>query len=322
MIIEELVPAQELPWLLPLRERIKAATRGGRLPHALLIHAPQGVGAESLAVWISWFALCTDQAAAPCGVCADCRLFRSGNHPDFSWITREQDAKQLQIGQIRELGERLALKSYRGGRKVAVIAPADLMNPNAANALLKTLEEPPPETLLILCAARPSRLPATVVSRCQRLAVPLPKRDVALQWLNTANSEVEDWGELLEFAAGAPLRAWRMQAGGFLEFNQEMAASVSALANRTLDIPATADRWARDMLENRLAWIETWITKSVRAEYLQPTPLHSQHGIRKIRGLYGLLDRVRVLKLELSTSLNMQLAAEELLLRAQTVLAG
>ncbi len=311
-----------LPWLATAKQRINAALQQERLAHALLIHAAQGVGAESLAAWIAQQVLCAKPGEAPCGECVSCRLFSAGNHPDLHWVTRAEDAKQLQVDQIRELSEVFALKSYRGGRKVGVIAPADLMSANAANALLKTLEEPPPDGLLILIAERPSRLPATIVSRCQRITVAAPSRKVALEWLAEADPSVADWNELLEFAAGAPLRALELQASGFQKLHEEMTAAVKALRNRSLDIPATAERWWRDSIDARLGWIETWITKSLREALLRPADLQSLPGIRKIRALYGLLDRVRAFKLELSTSLNVQLAAEELLLRTQVALTS
>jgi DNA polymerase-3 subunit delta' len=311
-----------LPWLAPAKHRINTSLQQGRLPHALLIHAPPGVGAESLARWISQLALCAAPEDVPCGSCVSCRLFIASNHPDLHWVTRNEDAKQLQVDQIRELCEVFALKSYRGGRKVGVIAPADLMSANAANALLKTLEEPPPEGLLILIAERPSRLPATIVSRCQRITVAIPSRKVALEWLAAADPSVGDWNELLEFAAGAPLRALELRASGFEKLHREMTAAVTALRERSLDIPATAERWWRDSIDARLGWIETWITKSLREAFLRPTDLQSLPGIRKIRALYGLLDRVRAFRLELSTSLNVQLAAEELLLSTQVALTS
>jgi DNA polymerase-3 subunit delta' len=275
-----------------------------------------------LATWISQLALCSAPGDESCGACSACRLFAASTHPDFHWITRAEDAQQLQIGQIRELCEIFALKSYRGGRKVGVIATADLMNANAANALLKTLEEPPPDALLILISERPSRLPATVVSRCQRIMIGVPPRAVALEWLANVEGAVSDWSELLEFASGAPLRALDLHASGFENLHREMSASLQALQERSLDLPTTAERWARDSLESRLAWIETWITKSLRDAFLQAANLQSLRGIRKIRGLYGLLDRIRAFKLELGTPLNMQLAAEELLLQAQDALTG
>jgi DNA polymerase-3 subunit delta' len=316
--------AEGLPWLAPLRAQVERAAARQRLPHALLIHAVPGLGGEALAAWIAAFALCQSRPQAPCGDCASCKLLAAGNHPDLLWVTREEDAKQLLIDQVREVCELIALKSYRGGYKVAVVAPADLMTESAANALLKTLEEPPPQSLVILCAARPSRLPATIVSRCQRLTIPTPAREVALAWLESQSPR--DWNRVLEFAAGAPLRALELQAGAFEQLDADMAQVVARLARRELDIPTTAERWTdragKSQLESRLEWIETWVTDSIRTALEQPAGLHSPGGIRKIRGLYGVLDHARGMRLELSTSLNAQLAAEELLLRAESALAG
>ncbi len=313
--------AERYPWLARTRAQVQTAATRDRLPHALLVQAASGLGAESLALWIAAFALCETRATAPCGQCGACRLTAAGNHPDLLWVTRVEDARQIQIDQIRALCDVLALKSYRGGYKVAVVVPADLMNANAANALLKTLEEPPPQSLLILCSARPSRLPATVVSRCQRLAIATPPRDGALDWLN-AQDPTADWSHILDFAAGAPLRALDLRANAFDELDRDMTRAVAQLAMRELDIPSTAERWAKNSLETRLEWIETWITDSIRGALLQPAGLQSSGGIRKIRDLYGVLDRARDMRLELNTSLNLQLAAEELLLRAESALAA
>ncbi len=311
--------AENLPWLAQALDQVRRAARRDRLPHALLIHAVPGLGGESLASWIAAFTLCESRAAAPCGECAACRLMAAGNHPDLHWVAREDDAKQLQIDQIRALCDVLSLKSYRGGYKVAVVATADVMNANAANALLKTLEEPPPRSLLLLCSARPSRLPPTIVSRCQRLTIATPPRTVALEWLNSRAAG--DWTRVLDFATGAPLRALELRAGAFDALDRDMTDAVARLARRELDIPATAARWAKETLERRLEWIETWVTDSIRVALTEPAGLQSHGGIRKIRGLYGVLDGARSMRLELSTSLNMQLAAEELLLRAESALA-
>jgi DNA polymerase-3 subunit delta' len=315
-----------LPWLADAKARVAASMQQERLAHGLLIHAPQGVGGDVLAAWIARLALCKAPGAEPCGNCTACKLFDAGNHPDLHWVTRLEDAREIGIDQIRELSETFGLKSYRGGRKVGVIVPADLMMARAANALLKTLEEPPGDVLLILVAERPSRLPATIVSRCQRLTVPVPPRAESRKWLGRAAPQVSDWNEMLDFAGGAPLRALQLHASGFENLHREMSAALNGLRDRSLDVPATAERWAGRgaavALESRLAWIETWITKSLREAFLRDTNLQSSPGIRKIRGLYGLLDRVREFKLELSTSLNAQLATEELLLRAQAALGA
>jgi DNA polymerase-3 subunit delta' len=316
--------AGTLPWLEPLRAQVERAAARGRLPHALLIHAAPGLGGELLAAWIAAFVLCDSRAEAPCGRCATCMLVAAGNHPDLLWIAREEDARQVLIDQIRVLCDQLALKSYRGGYKVAVVSSADLMTEHAANALLKTLEEPPPQSLVILCSARPSRLPATIVSRCQRLTIPTPPREAALDWL--ATQEPGDWVRILDFAAGAPLRALEMKAGAFEEIDADMRQVFTRLARRELDIPTTVERWTdrtgKALLETRLEWIETWITDSICSALSGAADLQSQRGIRKIRGLYGVLDDARGMRLELSTSLNAQLAAEQLLLGAESALAA
>jgi DNA polymerase III subunit delta' len=311
------------PWLEPASAMARAAFERGRLSHAVLLHAAAGLGSGELARWLAALVLCEAPSARPCGSCSSCHLLTVGNHPDFHWVERERtddkEAKQLKVEQIRDLAAALAFKSYRGGYKVAVISEADAMNENAANALLKTLEEPPPATLLVLCSARPSRLPATIVSRCQRLVVARPKAEQAIAWL-AAQKPSADWAAILEHAAGEPLRALTLEASGFAEIDRDMRSIVERLQARSLDIPGTADRWRKSALERRLMWLDLWLSAAIRAALTAPLPARA--GPRNIRALYGLLDRVRALRLELDTSLNMQLATEELLLRAESALAA
>ncbi|HEU4532194.1 MAG TPA: DNA polymerase III subunit delta' [Steroidobacteraceae bacterium] len=310
-----------LPWLAaPLRD-LRSAFDRGRLGHAVLVHGSPGVGGQDLARWLAHLVLCEGAPPRPCGRCASCTLLAAGNHPDFRWIEREEDAKQLKVEQVRDLAAALALKSYRGGYKAAVIAEADAMNANAANALLKTLEEPPPATLLVLVSSRPSRLPATILSRCQRISVARPRTDDALAWLQ-ARKAGTSWGSVLEHAAGEPLRALELEAGGFAELDREMAGSIEQLRARRLDIAATAERWSKNVLERRLTWLDVWLTRTIRDAFARAPALPSPPAGRNIRSLYALLDRVRALRLELDTSLNMQLATEVLLLRAESALAA
>ena len=123
-------------------------------------------------------------ASRPCGDCPDCRLFLAGSHPDYRWISVLKDKKEISIDQMRALSEALSLRSYRGGVKVAVIAPAEAMSLKAFNALLKTLEEPADETYLVLAASRIDRIPKTIMSRTMRLRLPLPAETEALAWLS------------------------------------------------------------------------------------------------------------------------------------------
>lgn len=315
--------AESLPWLAPAMEQLKRTKEAGRLPHGLLIQAAEGLGAEALGRWAASLAMCTSASDAPCGTCKSCVLLAAGNHPDLRWIVREEDAKQLGVDQIRELCSAMALKSYVGGYKTAVIAEADSMNTNAANALLKTLEEPPSSTLLVLCSMRPSRLPSTIISRCQRLKVARPARAAALQWLKQAKGAGSvNWEELLDHAAGAPLRAQALARSGFADLDGEMRSAVADLKRRALDVPTTAEKWAKGELGPRLDWFETWITNALRGALVPGTALPSAAGTQNIRRLFKLLDRVRGLKLELSTSLNVQLMAEQLLLSTEAALAS
>src|SRR4029077_7756243 len=125
-------------------------------------------------------------------------------HPDLAWLRTAEDSQQIRIEQVRDLTADLALPSHAGGYKVGIVSPADALNRFAANALLKTLEEPPPRTLLVLTATQPSRLPPTVISRCQRLRVRAPTRAEGVAWL-TAQRGTGEWGEALDVVGEAPM---------------------------------------------------------------------------------------------------------------------
>ncbi|MGA9369215.1 MAG: hypothetical protein WBV35_17275, partial [Steroidobacteraceae bacterium] len=152
-------------WLDPQMARLRGAYAARRLPHALLVHEAPGAGGEWLALWVARMVLCATPAEAPCGRCASCERAARGQHPDLMMVRPLEESTQIRIEQVRELSSELALTAHQGGYKVAVVSPADSMNRFAANALLKTLEEPPQATLLILVATQPSRLPATILSR-------------------------------------------------------------------------------------------------------------------------------------------------------------
>src|SRR5262245_56616879 len=118
----------DVPWLSPLRERLAALRQQGRLPHGLLVAGAPGAGQAELRAWLAALTLCRQPTGRPCGQCADCRLLLAGNHPDLHWIGVLPDKKEISIGQVRRLSETLSMRSYRGGAKLAVIAPAEAMN--------------------------------------------------------------------------------------------------------------------------------------------------------------------------------------------------
>lgn len=210
-------------WNQPILDSL--AARAGRLPHALLVHGPRGVGKAALAERVAQMLLCEGKPK-PCGACDACRWFLAGNHPDFRRVEPEALAKvpppadpdeepsakrskqpsiQIKIEQVRELADFLYVRSHRGGIRVALVHPAEDMNEPTANALLKGLEEPPAGAMFLLVSHRPAQLLPTIRSRCVAVPVPIPAREVALQWL--ASQGVKDAERWLAYAGGAPLRA-------------------------------------------------------------------------------------------------------------------
>jgi DNA polymerase-3 subunit delta' len=206
-----------MQWLAPVREEFRERVQSGRLAHALLLTGPAGTGKQELGRELATSLLCLEDVLPACGRCRSCQLLGSGAHPDFRLLTFETNDKtgklrtEIVIEQVRNLISSLQLTTTISPRKVALLNPAEGMNRNAANALLKTLEEPPGETVLLLVSHDPGRLPITIRSRCQNLQVRLPEPGVAKKWLLNAGEYDETEVEFaLNAAAGSPLGALNM----------------------------------------------------------------------------------------------------------------
>lgn len=310
-------------WLQPAMKSLAAAQTADRMPHALLIHEAPGAGGEWLAEWVARLMLCELPASGPCEKCASCRRAAVGQHPDIVVVRPTEDSQQLRIEQVRELGAELALTSHQGGYKVGLLSPADSLNRFAANALLKTLEEPPARTLLILVASEPSRLPATILSRCQRISVRAPSREASIAWLRQAKGE-GDWDAVLDVVGEAPLVAAAADVQAVPQLGTETRRTLEELAAGSADPVAVADRWSRSEIALRLRCFENWLTERIRSEAgLRPAPVEIRSaahlpraaGAPKLRGLFELMDGVRELKAALDSPLNKSLALEGLLRR-------
>lgn len=316
-----------VPWLVAARRQLVSARREGRLPHAVLLHGPRGGGQWPLALWTAQLVLCERRdLEAPCGRCGSCILFLAGNHPDFHPVTLEEKASFLKVDQVRELCTALAMRSFRGGFKVGVLEPADRMNINSNNALLKTLEEPPEDTVLILVATRLDRLARTVISRCQRLRIVQPGSAQALAWLQEQQSS-EDWPELLSMAAGAPLCALELAASGTGDLAKEMASCIPPLRISAFDPLGLAEAWSKDRPGERLAWLENWLSARIRGHSdavndNRDNGLPSSAGRPNMRAAFELLDRVRDARALHEGSLNTLLLFEDLLVGFAEAFAG
>jgi len=310
-------------WLSPAISSLREAYAAGRMPHALLIHDSPGAGGEWLADWAARLALCLTPAEAPCGHCAGCKRVASGQHPDLLHVGLIEESKQIRIDQVRGLAEELGLTSHQGGYKVGILSPADALNPFAANALLKTLEEPTPRTLLILVATQPSRLPPTIISRCQRLRVRAPTRAVALEWLQQTKG-AGDWNAVLDLLGDAPFIAAEADPKAIPALGHETRRTLDEIASGAADPVATAERWSRSEPGLRLRCFENWLTDRIRrhiapagnsVEKQSAVHLPPAVSILNIRGLFELVDGVRDLRSVLDVPINRSLALETLLRR-------
>ena len=230
------------PWLRQVSAEFEERVRGGRLPHALLLTGPAGTGQSELAAAFIIRLLCLEPSDGACGQCRSCRLLGSGAHPDHRLVTFEEHPRtgemrrEIVVEQIRRLTAALTLTTTVSVRKSALIFPAVAMNRNAANALLKTLEEPPGDTVLLLISHDPARLPATIRSRCQNLNVRMPERHEALQWLRrAADADEGDAAVALEAAAGSPLAALEVLQAGETETYRMVKSTLADLANKRTD---------------------------------------------------------------------------------------
>lgn len=200
-----------LPWLTAPFAELSQKLASGTLAHAYILAGPKGVGKLRLAQKFAGSLICEslDQGHA-CGQCKGCLLEASGHHPDSLLLAPEAPGKAFTIDLIRSLSAYAQRSSHAGGARIAILADAHAMNVSAANALLKTLEEPQQATYLFLVTDQPGHLSATIRSRCQRLFVGVPTQQESLEWLRGEQGEgfvLEDAESCLSVAGGAPLYA-------------------------------------------------------------------------------------------------------------------
>jgi len=292
----------------------------GRVPHAVLLTGPVGVGKRAAAGWIAARHL-GSAAVAPLPQYPAPAL----EHADLRWLRPPDDKQAIGIDQVRELVAGLGLTSYQGGGKVAVIEPAEAMTHNAANSLLKTLEEPPGDALLILIADRKGHLPATIFSRCQRLDFAAPSEAEGLAWLDRLQPG-GSWPAALRLAGNAPLAAIR--ANEQLDTHTAMSRDFAAVASGSASPIAVAARWAA--LDSQ--FVLDWLARQVQAAIFRASGAVRSGAQGTIdetvlkrmdtRNLFCYLDIITRLRGQAGGSFNVQLALEGLLIDLSEGLAG
>lgn len=329
--------------------------RADKLPHAILLAGPSGGGKQDFAKALAARLLCESASgnAFACGECPSCNWLSAGNHPDFRQIepggddpgdaeaeaesfVQKKKSEQIRISQIRALDGFLGVGTHRQGARVIIIQPAEAMNHQTANSLLKILEEPSASTLFILITHNKKRLLPTILSRCQTLDFPKPEADKALTWLRESGAtHIED---LLAHAGGMPLAArgeavdWERLDGFYRDLAQLEHVGPVAIAGRW-------ESWLKENKEGEptvdkstlVVWMQKWVFDLVIMKLCGLTVFHAhrQNLVRSAAGrssisalidCYNDLLRIRAVS---QHPLNPRLFLEDMLSRyARAALSG
>jgi DNA polymerase-3 subunit delta' len=298
------------PWTTTAWSQLQGRRRA--LPHALLIEGRSGLGKTGLAMAFAQRLLCegTATADAACGRCRACVWFGQGSHPDFRLLQPEaldetplaegesrrregeSASRQIRIDQVREAQAFLAIGTHRGGLRVVLVRPAEAMNVAASNALLKSLEEPPPGTVFLLVSSAPDRLLPTVRSRCQRIVVAPAGAAEALPWL--AAHGVSDPEAALAYSGNAPLAVLEDAAS-----RPTRDALLRELASGQRDPLALVDACQNAAPAKVIAWLQRWTADLVLARVANRSRYHPRQ-LPALRGLAGAVALERLLRFERS----------------------
>ncbi len=313
------------PWLRDSLESLLRAHETRGLGHAWLIAGPPGTGKLNLAMVLAHQLLSGEQqACAPqalsceqAGVFDQLRKAPADTHPDLRLTFPLDDKRTISVDQIRDASAALSLKSLRGGAKVMILEPAEAMTTAAANALLKTLEEPTGQTWIVLISHQPGRLPATIRSRCQQLLIARPAQDVAVRWLGGSTPE-----RVLALAGGSPLLASEWYDEEISQFINTLETDIKDISNMKSDPLTVAGRWLNADGERALRWLIRRLHAAIRSRVAPGTTqvtdgsadgLHNPWSALTLRNLLDQLDAAQTLLGQFGTGMNLELSLGVLL---------
>lgn len=256
------------PWQAAQWAQVTRSLVQGRLPHALLLMGPAGVGKRTFANQLSQLLLC--EQGSGCGECPACLKFENHAHPDFRVLQPEEDKRDISIASVRKSLNYIQLSSQVNlGWKILKVDPADQMTIGAANAFLKTLEEPPERRLIILIAEKLNRVPATIRSRCRILRFSSVPEQVTTGWLKTQGIHA-DASELMQHDY-APLlialeSSLNKEPGGKEEENSDTGQEFLRAMKSTQHITNTAERWSDEETSWRVCrWLQIQCLSALRS---------------------------------------------------------
>lgn len=293
----------------------------GKLPHAFILTGQEGIGIEELALALGQYLLClSPMDGVACNRCRGCQLLQAETHPDLKLVEPEERGKAIKVDQIRDIATFVDKTAQQGGRKVIFISPADAMNINAANALLKNLEEPAGDTVFILVSHHAHRVLPTIRSRCAAITLFPPAHDLAIEWLKSVGVEEPD--TYLSEASGAPLLAKQWLDEGEFETRMGIIDDLIALAERQVEPMVVAKRWSSREPEQVLSPMLLCLESILKGSLAQgEIPKHYQAVKQALSHcsdalLFRLRDRLceRKAQYRASPNLNSALFIEELVL--------
>lgn len=319
-------PAHPYPWQLQEWQQLHQQIQANKLPHAIMFAGAKGIGKRHLAQAMAQLLLCLSPIeGTPCGKCRGCQLNRANNHPDFILVEPEEGSKGIKVDQVRALIDDLSKTAQQGGYKVVILEPAEAMNTNAANALLKSLEEPAAKTLLMLVCHTPSAVLPTIRSRCQLRLLPVPHAEQVIHWLKPlmAGSSVPV-EKLMEASGGAPLTALSFLEGDALERRDNWLLNVIRMSGGQVSAIEVAALWQKDDVTAIIEWFLSWLhalmrwQQGIETVLIQQLPQDMRDRLATIPAdlLHRFVEKVLVSKRLLLSSANpnKQLLLEELLL--------
>ncbi|WP_096084497.1 DNA polymerase III subunit delta' [Agaribacterium haliotis] len=307
------------PWQKKLWQGFCQNIAAGRLPHALLLGGVDGLGLEELGQSMARYLLCQNTLDdVACGRCRGCELLHAGSHPDFFQLKPEDGARQIKVDQVRDCVDFVAKTAHFDGPKLVLVEQAEAMNINAANALLKSLEEPAGRCVFILVSARSNAILPTIRSRCQCLNLALPSESSARAWLEEHGSAKAC--QFLRQAGGAPLKALAWAGAGMAEQQLALWQQLLELSQARLGAIALAGKWqgqdVSELIQMQQFLIESVIRQQLAAEHI-PADLASLAAVLcslEQGYLFRLHDKLgrRLQQLHGAANLNEQLQLEEM----------
>lgn len=266
------------PWQQQSWKQLQTLRKQGRMPHAIVISGLLGTGVSDFVSTFANSLLCTspDSDGFACGDCASCHVHKSGAHPDYSMLGIPDGKKQIPIDNVRALNEHLSLSKSYSNYRVAVISPAEAMNNYSANSVLKTLEEPSPDTVMLLMTHKFSSLLPTIRSRCVHYLLTAPTAQESLEWLS-AQATVNDPKLLLATANNKPLTALSFDKNkDVLAKKAEFAHDLMNIMQANDSIVTLGEKWQKHGFEQLVEWQIHWLEAAIRTVHVKPEKMPSK----------------------------------------------